>query len=86
MSSWAFSRRARPRMDQAYAHVTDERIAILNALGAHYTNLGRSRRRGDRSKDDHLIKAVELYNRSSRVDKEAPSTWVGEGKRPDVQG
>ncbi|CAI7904430.1 unnamed protein product [Closterium sp. NIES-53] len=50
---------------------------MLNALGAHYTGLGRVARRQKR--DEVLIKVVDFYNKAARISSEAVATWVGKG-------
>lgn len=53
-----------------------ERIAILNALAAYYTNLGKTRKR---QRDEYFIKAVDFYNRAAKIDTEELTTFVGKG-------
>ncbi|XP_073008997.1 protein CTR9 homolog [Typha latifolia] len=68
-----------PEIDEYYADVKYERIAILNALGAYHTYLGKIETR-QREKDEHFILATQYYNRASRIDKLEPSTWIGKGQ------
>uniref|UniRef100_A0A0D6R6J2 Uncharacterized protein n=1 Tax=Araucaria cunninghamii TaxID=56994 RepID=A0A0D6R6J2_ARACU len=68
-----------PEIDEYYADVRYDRIAILNALGAHYSNIGKIESR-QREKEDHFIRATQFYNKASKIDKHEPSTWVGKGQ------
>ncbi|OVA06840.1 Tetratricopeptide TPR-1 [Macleaya cordata] len=68
-----------PEIDDYYADVRYERIAILNALGAYYSYLGKIETK-QREKDDHFIQATQYYNKASRIDMHEPSTWVGKGQ------
>lgn len=68
-----------PEIDQYYAEVTYDRIAILNALGAYYSNVAKTETK-QREKDDYFIRATHFYNTASRIDKHEPSTWVGKGQ------
>lgn len=65
-------------IDEYYAEVRYERIAILNALGAYYSYLGKIETK-QREKDEHFILATQYYNKASRIDMHDPSTWVGKG-------
>lgn len=64
-------------IDEYYADVRYERIAILNALGAYYSHLGKIETK--REKEDYFIKATQYYNKASRIDMHESSTWVGKG-------
>jgi RNA polymerase-associated protein CTR9 len=64
-------------IDEYYAEVKYERIAILNALGAFYTFLGKVERAPQ--KEGHFKDATQYYNRASRIDETEPSTWIGKG-------
>lgn len=55
-----------------------ERIAILNALGAYYSYLGKIETK-QREKEENFIMATQYYNKASRIDMHEPSTWVGKG-------
>ncbi|CAH9084050.1 unnamed protein product [Cuscuta europaea] len=68
-----------PEIDEYYADVRYDRIAILNALGAYYSYLGKIETK-QREKEDHFIMATQYYNRASRIDMHEPSTWVGKGQ------
>ncbi|KAL5995315.1 Protein CTR9 [Asimina triloba] len=68
-----------PDIDEYYADVKYERIAILNALGAYYSYLGKIEIK-QREKEENFILATQYYNRASRIDKHEPSTWVGKGQ------
>ncbi|GLT74284.1 hypothetical protein SLA2020_460900 [Shorea laevis] len=68
-----------PEIDEYYADVRYERIAILNALGAYYSYLGKIETK-QREKEDHFILATQYYNKASRIDMHEPSTWVGKGQ------
>ncbi|KAG0578736.1 hypothetical protein KC19_4G046400 [Ceratodon purpureus] len=68
-----------PEIDEYYSDVKYDRIAILNALGAYYTNLGRVESK-QREKDEHFIRATQYYNKASRIDQDEASTWVGKGQ------
>lgn len=65
-------------IDEYYSDVRYERIAILNALGAYYTYLGKIEMK-QREKEEHFILATQFYNKASRIDIHEPSTWVGKG-------
>lgn len=67
-------------IDEYYADVRYERIAILNALGVYYTYLGKIETK-QREKEEHFILATQYYNKASRIDMHEPSTWVGKGER-----
>ncbi|PPR86876.1 hypothetical protein GOBAR_AA33811 [Gossypium barbadense] len=69
-----------PEIDEYYADVRYERIAILNALGAYYSYLGKIETR-QREKEEHFILATQYYNKASRIDMHEPSTWVGKGQK-----
>lgn len=66
-------------IDEYYADVRYERIAILNALGAYYTYLAKIETK-HREKEEHFILATQYYNKASRIDMHEPSTWVGKGE------
>ncbi|KDP33904.1 hypothetical protein JCGZ_07475 [Jatropha curcas] len=66
-------------IDEYYADVRYERIAILNALGAYYSYLGKIETK-QREKEEHFIQATKHYNKASRIDMHEPSTWVGKGQ------
>ncbi|XP_019173457.1 PREDICTED: protein CTR9 homolog [Ipomoea nil] len=68
-----------PDIDEYYADVRYDRIAILNALGAYYSYLGKIETK-HREKEDHFIMATQYYNKASRIDMHEPSTWVGKGQ------
>ncbi|KAL6224249.1 hypothetical protein ACLB2K_003104 [Fragaria x ananassa] len=68
-----------PEIDEYYADVRYERIAILNALGAYYSYLGKIETK-QREKEEHFILATQFYNKASRIDIHEPSTWVGKGQ------
>ncbi|CAI9100700.1 OLC1v1037856C1 [Oldenlandia corymbosa var. corymbosa] len=68
-----------PDIDEYYADVRYERIAILNALGAYYSYLGKIEAK-QKEKEEYFIKATQYYNRASRIDMHEPSTWVGKGQ------
>lgn len=68
-----------PEIEEYYADVRYERIAILNALGAYYSYLGKIETK-QREKEEHFIQATQFYNRASRIDMHEPSTWVGKGQ------
>ncbi|GAV72784.1 TPR_1 domain-containing protein/TPR_11 domain-containing protein/TPR_12 domain-containing protein [Cephalotus follicularis] len=68
-----------PEIDEYYADVKYERIAILNALGAYYSYLGKIETK-QREKEEHFILATQYYNKASRIDVHEPSTWVGKGQ------
>lgn len=65
-------------IEEYYAEVRYERIAILNALGAYYSYLGKIET-NLKEKDNHFALATQYYNRASRVDMHESSTWVGKG-------
>ncbi|GJN40663.1 hypothetical protein PR202_gb29920 [Eleusine coracana subsp. coracana] len=67
-----------PEIDEYYAEVKYERIAILNALGAFHTFLGKVERAPQ--KEAHFKEATQYYNRASRIDETEPSTWIGKGQ------
>uniref|UniRef100_A0A2P2LK54 Protein CTR9 homolog n=1 Tax=Rhizophora mucronata TaxID=61149 RepID=A0A2P2LK54_RHIMU len=66
-------------IDEYYADVRYERIAILNALGAYYSYLGKIETK-QREKEEYFIQATKYYNKASRIDMHEPSTWVGKGQ------
>ncbi|GJR67138.1 protein CTR9 [Tanacetum coccineum] len=68
-----------PEIDEYYADVRYDRIAILNALGAYYSYLGKIETK-QREKEEHFILATQYYNKASRIDMHEPSTWVGKGQ------
>ncbi|KAL2529956.1 Protein CTR9-like protein [Forsythia ovata] len=68
-----------PEIDEYYADVRYERIAILNALGAYYSYLGKIETK-QREKEEHYIMATQYYNKASRIDMHEPSTWIGKGQ------
>ncbi|XP_030942518.1 protein CTR9 homolog [Quercus lobata] len=68
-----------PEIDEYYSDVRYERIAILNALGAYYSYLGKIETK-QREKEEHFILATQYYNKASRIDMHEPSTWVGKGQ------
>ncbi|KAL0333713.1 UNVERIFIED_CONTAM: protein CTR9 [Sesamum angustifolium] len=67
-----------PEIDEYYADVRYERIAILNALGI-YSYLGKIETK-QREKEDYFIQATKYYNKASRIDMHEPSTWIGKGQ------
>ncbi|CAL4888031.1 unnamed protein product [Urochloa decumbens] len=67
-----------PEIDEYYSDVKYERIAILNALGAFHTFLGKVERAPQ--KEGHFKNATQYYNRASRIDETEPSTWIGKGQ------
>lgn len=68
-----------PEIDEYYADIRYERIAILNALGAYFSYLGKIETK-QREKEEHFIMATQYYNKASRIDMHEPSTWVGKGQ------
>lgn len=68
-----------PEIDEYYSDVKYDRIAILNALGAYYSNLGKVETK-QREKDEYFIRATHYYNKASRIDQDEPTTWVGKGQ------
>lgn len=68
-----------PEIDEYYADVRYERIAILNALGAYYSYLGKIETK-NREKEDYFVQATKYYNKASRIDMHEPSTWIGKGQ------
>ncbi|KAI3814451.1 hypothetical protein L1987_14091 [Smallanthus sonchifolius] len=68
-----------PEIDEYYADVRYERIAILNALGAYYSYLGKIETK-QREKEEHFILSTQYYNKASRIDMHEPSTWIGKGQ------
>ncbi|GFP79481.1 RNA polymerase-associated protein ctr9 homolog [Phtheirospermum japonicum] len=68
-----------PEIDEYYADVRYERIAILNALGAFYSHRGKSETI-QREKEDYFAQATKYYNKASRIDMHEPSTWIGKGQ------
>ncbi|GJP49352.1 hypothetical protein CLOM_g8574 [Closterium sp. NIES-68] len=73
-----------PDAERVYETSRPERIAMLNALGAYYTGLGRVARRQKR--DEVLIKVVDFYNKAARISSEEVATWVGKGQLQLVKG
>ncbi|XP_020084440.1 protein CTR9 homolog isoform X2 [Ananas comosus] len=72
-----------PEIDEYYADVKYERIAILNALGAYYTYLGKIDTylgKIDPNQNKNFTSAIQYYNRASRIDPLEPSTWIGKGQ------
>ncbi|CAA3021314.1 CTR9 homolog [Olea europaea subsp. europaea] len=68
-----------PEVDENFADVRYERIAILNALGAYYSYLGKiETKQGE--KEEHFITASHYYNKASKIDTREPSTWIGKGQ------
>ncbi|KAL6506939.1 hypothetical protein OROHE_022376 [Orobanche hederae] len=67
-----------PEIDGYYADVRYEGIAILNALGAYYSYLGKIETK-HRGKEDYFIQATKYYNKASNIDMHEPSTWIGKG-------
>jgi len=65
-------------IDDYYSDVRYDRIAILNALGAYYSNIGKIEIK-QREKEEFFIRATHYYNKASRIDMHEPSTWVGKG-------
>lgn len=65
-------------INEYYAEVRYERIAILNALGAYYSYLGKIET-NPKEKDNHFTSATQYYNKASRIDMHESSTWVGKG-------
>ncbi|CAO2823169.1 unnamed protein product [Amaranthus hypochondriacus] len=68
-----------PEINEYYAEVRYERIAILNALGAYYSYLGKIET-NPKEKDNHFTSATQYYNKASRIDMHESSTWVGKGQ------
>lgn len=68
-----------PEIDEYYADVKYERIAILNALAAYFTYLGKIESK-QRDKEDNFVLATQYYNRASRIDPHELSTWIGKGQ------
>lgn len=68
-----------------YANVTYERIAILNALGAYYNNVGKIKPK-QLEKEEQIVLATGFYNKASWIDNLEPSTWVGKGQLLLVKG
>ncbi|EFJ08114.1 hypothetical protein SELMODRAFT_161156, partial [Selaginella moellendorffii] len=66
-----------PEIDEYYSDVKYDRIAILNALGAYYTNLGKIE---FKQRDEHFIRATHYYNKATRIDYDEPTTWAGKGQ------
>ncbi|KAJ3706235.1 hypothetical protein LUZ61_009940 [Rhynchospora tenuis] len=64
-----------PEIDEYYADVKYERIAILNALGAYYTFLATTG--PPEEKERNFVMATSYYNKASRIDTIEPSTWIG---------
>ncbi|KAL2466314.1 RNA polymerase-associated protein CTR9 [Abeliophyllum distichum] len=72
-----------PEIDEYYADVRYERIAILNALGAYYSYLGNIEIK-QREKEEHFNTATQYYNKASKIDMHEPSTWIGKGRGPSL--
>ncbi|KAL9676889.1 hypothetical protein QQ045_005110 [Rhodiola kirilowii] len=68
-----------PEIDEYYGDVRYGRIAILNALGAYHSYLGKIETK-HREKEEQFILATQYYNKASRIDMHEPSTWVGKGQ------
>lgn len=68
-----------PEIDEYYSDVRYDRIAILNALGAYYSNICKIETK-QREKEEFFIRATHYYNKASRIDMHEPSTWVGKGQ------
>ncbi|MCO5577224.1 hypothetical protein L7F22_031049 [Adiantum nelumboides] len=68
-----------PEIDEYYSDVKYDRIAILNALGAYYSNLGKVETK-QRERDEYFIRATHYYNKASRIDQDEPTTFVGKGQ------
>ncbi|GLJ29462.1 hypothetical protein SUGI_0580760 [Cryptomeria japonica] len=68
-----------PEIDEYYADVRYDRIAILNALGAYYSNVGKIKTKNS-EKEEQFVRATYFYNKASRIDNLEPSTWVGKGQ------
>ncbi|XP_042401148.1 protein CTR9 homolog isoform X2 [Zingiber officinale] len=68
-----------PEIDEYYADVKYERIAILNALAAYFTYVGKIESK-QRDKEDNFVLATQYYNRASRIDPHELSTWIGKGQ------
>ncbi|XP_042454828.1 protein CTR9 homolog isoform X1 [Zingiber officinale] len=68
-----------PEIDEYYADVKYERIAILNALAAYFTYSGKIESK-QRDKEDNFVLATQYYNRASRIDPHELSTWIGKGQ------
>ncbi|KAJ3682862.1 hypothetical protein LUZ60_013089 [Juncus effusus] len=64
-----------PEIDEYYADVKYERIAILNALGAYYTFMGKMG--PAQEKEKNLVLATNYYNKASHIDDLEPTTWIG---------
>lgn len=62
-----------------YADIMYERIAILNALGAYYNNVGKIKPKQS-EKEEQIILATGFYRKASRTDNLEPSTWVRKGQ------
>ena len=65
-------------IDEYYSDVKYDRIAILNALGAYYSNLGKVETK-QREREEYFIRATQYYNKASRIDQDEPTTFVGKG-------
>eukprot|EP00250_Pteridium_aquilinum_P010972 c19754_g1_i1 orf=803-4069(-) len=68
-----------PEIDEYYSDVKYDRIAILNALGAYYSNLGKVETK-QREREEYFIRATHYYNKASRIDQDEPTTFVGKGQ------
>ncbi|XP_051148255.1 protein CTR9 homolog [Andrographis paniculata] len=74
-----------PEIDEYYADVRYERIAILTALGAYYSYLGRIETK-QREKEDLFQQATKCYSKASRINVHEPSTWLGKGRLSLLKG
>ncbi|KAL2483196.1 Protein CTR9-like protein [Forsythia ovata] len=74
-----------PEIDEYYADVRYERIAVLNALGAYYSYLGKIETK-QREKEEHFSTATQYYNKASKIDMHEPSTWIGKGQLSLAKG
>ena len=66
-------------IDDYYSEEKYDRIAILNALGAYYSNLGKVET-NKREREEYFIRATQYYNKASRIDQDEPTTFVGKGR------
>lgn len=73
-----FGGRGGAEIDDYYSDVKYDRIAILNALGAYYSNLGKVETK-QREREEYFIRATHYYNKASRIDQDEPTTFVGKG-------
>jgi tetratricopeptide (TPR) repeat protein len=67
------------QVDEYYSDVRYERIAILSALGAYYSYLGKIETK-QKEKEDHFTRATQYYNKASRIDMHELFTWFGKGQ------